>query len=319
MKGGSGCSPGISFRAEIPMVKVDRMARTVNYRLSISLIILLSAPALGQTSALSQRQACEKFSSAVVSIDAGGQSRGTGFIVSPDGLIMTVSHVIRDVDGAYHGAISVQLSTGENLLATPAIPISAENVGKDFALLKVTAKEKLPFLMLGSEQDINIGSDATIIGYPFSAITRADKPVETKFCLSASFAAVQVETVPVNGSQPVNGRKVPFNKDVKVDVVYFQGPSVRGLSGSPVVSRDNGRVVGILSTKLTAISPSLAELKEETAKGLGANVYLSGLQPGPAINQILTVLDNQLANGLGSAVGIDDPKEAAESLRRSPR
>jgi hypothetical protein len=173
--------------------------------------------------------------------------------------------------------------------------------------------------VLGSERDINIGSDATIIGYPFSALNREGKPVETKFCLSASFAAVQIETVQVNGSRTVNGRKVPFNKDIKVDVVYFQGPSVKGLSGSPVISRDNGRVVGILSTKLTGISPALNELKDETAKGLGANVYLSGLQPGPVINQIITVLDNQLANGLGSAVGIDDPREAAESLRRSPR
>jgi hypothetical protein len=123
----------------------------------------------------------------------------------------------------------------------------------------------------------------------------------------------------LNGSRTVTGRKVPFNKDMKVDVVYFQGPSVKGLSGSPVISRDNGRVVGILSTKLTGISPALNDLKDETAKGLGANVYLSGLQPGPVINQIITVLDNQLANGLGSAVGIDDPREAAESLRRSPR
>jgi S1-C subfamily serine protease len=93
----------------------------------------------------------------VVSIDAGGQSRRTGFIVSLDGLIMTVSHVITDIDGSYHGAINVQLSTGENLLATPATSISPESVGKDFALLKVTAKEKLPFLVLGSERDINIG------------------------------------------------------------------------------------------------------------------------------------------------------------------
>jgi S1-C subfamily serine protease len=119
------------------------MARTASYRLVSGLIVFLSASAFCQTSSFSQHQACEKFSSSVVSIDAGGQSRGTGFIVSPDGLIMTVSHVITDIDGSYHAAINVQLSTGENLLANPATSISAESVGKDFALLKVTAKEKL--------------------------------------------------------------------------------------------------------------------------------------------------------------------------------
>lgn len=38
----------------------------------------------------------------------------------------------------------------------------------DFALLKVD-KTKLPFLALGDESDIPIGSPITIIGFPLSA------------------------------------------------------------------------------------------------------------------------------------------------------
>jgi hypothetical protein len=69
-------------------------------------------------------------------------------------------------------------------------------------------------------------------------------------------------------------------------------------------------VVGIVTTKLSGIGNSLEELKAQTAKGLGSGISLSGLDPGPVINSILTVMDDQLANGMGSATGIDDPKEA---------
>jgi serine protease Do len=103
-----------------------------------------------QSQSLSQREACQKFSDAVVSIDAGGESKGSGFLVSPDGLILTANHVVADKDGTYHQAISVHLSTGEDVLASPAMTISAESVGQDFAILKVSAKSKLPFLSLGS-------------------------------------------------------------------------------------------------------------------------------------------------------------------------
>jgi S1-C subfamily serine protease len=45
---------------------------------------------------ISQREACERFSRAVVRIDAGGHSLGTGFLVSAEGFIFTAGHVITD-------------------------------------------------------------------------------------------------------------------------------------------------------------------------------------------------------------------------------
>jgi hypothetical protein len=70
---------------------------------------------------------------------------------------------------------------------------------------------------------------------------------------------------------------------------------------------------------LTGIGPALTELKEATAKGLGGNITLSGLAPGPAIHSILVTLDEQLANGLGAAVAIDGAKEATEKAQRKHR
>jgi hypothetical protein len=58
------------------------------------------------------------------------------------------------------------------------------------------------------------------------------------------------------------------------------------------------------------------DLKEQTARGVGGNIDISGLQPGPVIHQILVTFDYQLANGLGSASGIDDPKEALRKAQQ---
>jgi hypothetical protein len=292
--------------------------------LCICLALVLLTPSLclsGKKSKtpLTQQQACAKFSSAVVRIEAGGRSRGTGFIVSSDGFVLTASHVVRDENGEYFSAIAVELPDGSFAFAKPAVSISPESVGRDFALLKIDGKTKLPFLALGGVEDVASGVEATIIGYPFSAITAQGKNISTKFCLSATVAATSVETVTVSGKSKNAKGSVPIEKDVKVDVIYFQGPSVKGISGSPIIARDTGHVVGIVSTKLSGIGSSLMELKQQTANGLGSGLSISGIEPGKAINAILTVLDDQLANGLGAAVGIDDPKDVMTKAQKKAK
>jgi S1-C subfamily serine protease len=201
-------------------------------------VLVVVSPLFGHTAPLSQQEACAKFSDAVVSIESGGQIRGTGFIVSEDGLIITANHVIRNEEGAYYQAIIVTLKGGSIAFAKPVDPISPEAIGKDFALIKVDIKDKLPFLKMGSSSEVEIGSEATIIGFPFSAIQR-----RVKFCVVAEFAAVEplVQSVTWRNTRSAAPVAVP----IKVKVVYFQGPSIQGISGSPVISRTTGNVVGI--------------------------------------------------------------------------
>lgn len=283
-------------------------------RLSRSLAaFLLSCVSLGfSQQPLTQQQACAKFSDAVVGIDAGGQSRGTGFIVSENGLIVTANHVIRNLDGQYYSAITVTMPDGHIAFADPVSPMSPESVGRDFALLRVHVKNKLPFLKMGSIEEVEIGEDAAIIGFPFSALRGLERSI--KFCVSAEFAAVGKEPHPVQWTD--HRTNTVSTIPVEVNVVYFQGPSIKGISGSPIISRETGDVVGVVSVRLTGIGPSLEELKDETAKGLGSGVSISGLSPGPVIHQILSVFDDQLANGLGAAVAIDPAKNAAEQAER---
>lgn len=268
---------------------------------------------------LTQQQACAKFSSAIVRIEAGGRSRGTGFIVSSDGFVLTASHVIRDENGEYFSAITVELPDGHFVFVKPAVPISIESVGRDFALLKIDGKTKLPFLTLGSVGDVAVGVDATIVGYPFSAITEQGKNVSTKFCLSATVAATSVETVPVSGKSKTPKGIVPINKDVKVNVIYFQGPSVKGISGSPIISRNDGKVVGIVTLKLTGIGQALADTRNQLPASGGPDIEFGSVHVGTTIRQLIEVLDEQMANGLGAATGIDDPKDVLTKAQKKPK
>lgn len=83
---------------------------------------------------------------------------GSGFIISPDGYIVTNNHVI---DGA--DEITVRLHDGDTL--------EAELIGRDpktdVALLKVEPKEDLPFVKWGDSDSARIGDWAMAIGNPF--------------------------------------------------------------------------------------------------------------------------------------------------------
>jgi len=280
--------------------------------------LMFAVVSLSQAAPLSQREICAQSSPAVVQVDGGGEMNGSGFIVSPDGYILTANHVIRDHEGKYYSTILITMIDGSSEFATPAAPISVEVIGKDYALLKIETKKPLPFLTLGSNDDVVIGGDAAIIGFPFSAIFPQKTQITREFCLTGTFAAQSSEQVIVPTRSLKNPALPIVQHNVQVDIIYFQGPSVKGVSGSPILSRDTGKVVGIVSQKMSGLGDSLESLMDETAKGLGG-VPINGLDPGKAVNQILTVLDRQLANGLGAATGIEDPKEALRQAQREKK
>jgi len=157
------------------------------------------------------------------------------------------------------------------------------------------------FVELGSEDDVPLGSAITIIGYPFSATGRFGEPIADKFCLSGTIAS-RTSNKDGNGT---------------VELVYFQGPSIKEISGSPMIALDTGKVIGIANVKLTGLNKSLQQMRVDIAHGLGGNVSISGLEPGPAIDKILELLDSQLVNGLGSGTGAADAYYAVKKAQRN--
>lgn len=146
----------------------------------------------------------------------GGLSMGSGFIISPDGYVLTNHHV---VDGA--DTVTVKLSDRRELKAK----VVGSDEQYDVALLKVEAKD-LPSIRLGSSNTLKPGQWVVAIGSPLG--------------LDHSVTAGIVSAV--GRSTGASQQYVPF---IQTDVAINQGNS-----GGPLLNT-SGEVVGINSQILS--------------------------------------------------------------------
>jgi len=86
------------------------------------------------------------------------KSLGSGFIISPDGYIVTNEHVVHQAV-----KIMVTLPDGEHFDAK----LVASDYISDIALLKIESEQPFPFAILGNSDDLIIGEWAIAIGNPF--------------------------------------------------------------------------------------------------------------------------------------------------------
>ena len=147
-------------------------------------------------------------------------SLGTGFVISPDGYIVTNNHVIADVD-----KIEVHFEDGETL--------EAEVVGRDprtdVALIRVTPERDLPALPLGDSDVIRAGDWVVAIGNPFGL----------NHTVTAGIVSAQHRTI---NADPDARR---FDDFIQTDAAINPGNS-----GGPLINLA-GEVIGIN----TAINP----------------------------------------------------------------
>jgi serine protease Do len=85
-------------------------------------------------------------------------SRGSGFIINPQGYLLTAHHVIDKAKD-----IEVRLADGQRL---PARIITAD-AQVDLAIIKVQTERELPIIPLGDSEAIRVGDLAAVFGYPF--------------------------------------------------------------------------------------------------------------------------------------------------------
>jgi S1-C subfamily serine protease len=105
-------------------------------------------------------QVYEKASPAVVAVSASG-SRGSGTIISPDGLVLTNAHVIAN---ARRNVVTVILNDGTRLRADI---IGVANEGLDLAMLKIRGQNNLPTIPIAAPNSVKVGQRAFAIGNPF--------------------------------------------------------------------------------------------------------------------------------------------------------
>jgi serine protease Do len=92
-------------------------------------------------------------------------SGGSGFIISPDGFILTNNHVIE-------GATKVEVHYGADENGNGGRTIAAKVIGRDpatdLALVKIEVGQELPWIRLGDSEKIRKGDWAIAIGHPFT-------------------------------------------------------------------------------------------------------------------------------------------------------
>jgi S1-C subfamily serine protease len=162
---------------------------------------------LTQSGLLKQTEAVSSWQQGVVLIETL-DSRGTGFNITPDGLVVTNDHVVDGVEQVW-----VKFSQGQIYRGT----VQARHPKADLALVRITG-QKLPWLPLASTARMAVDSQLLIIG----------NPLGFPFVTTPGVAAGQ--TVLKGWTDPV----------LRVRT-YVQ----HGSSGSPVLNAQ-GDVVGIV-------------------------------------------------------------------------
>lgn len=147
------------------------------------------------------------------------RGQGSGFIISPDGYILTNNHVVKDAN-----TITVKLSDDRELKAK----VVGTDPETDVAVIKVDAKN-LPAVELGDSDKLKVGEWVLAIGNPFG--------------LSHTVTA---GIVSAKGRTNIGLPDVQFQDFIQTDAAINFGNS-----GGPLINID-GKVVGINSAIYSA-------------------------------------------------------------------
>jgi len=139
------------------------------------------------------------------------RGEGSGFIVSPDGIIITNAHVVKDAK-----EVTVKLTDRRELRAK----VLGADAKTDIAVLKVEARN-LPVVKIGSSDALNVGEWVLAIGSPFGF----------ENTVTAGVVSAKNRALPDDSAVPFIQTDVPVNP---------------GNSGGPLFNA-RGEVVGINS------------------------------------------------------------------------
>ena len=142
---------------------------------------------------------------------------GSGFIISPDGYIVTNDHVAGNAT-----EITVTMTDGKHYKAN----VVGTDPVTDICLLKVDASD-LPYEILGNSDDVMIGEWVIALGNPFGLFEINDKPTVTVGVISSTGMNLE-----------------PINNRYYINMLQTDAAINGGNSGGPLVNSE-GEVIGM--------------------------------------------------------------------------
>jgi serine protease Do len=202
------------------------------------------------------------------------QALGSGFIIDPNGTIVTNNHVI---DGAVD--IKVTLDDGTEL---PAKLIGADPKS-DLAVLKISASRQLPTVKWGDSDHMNAGDPVLAIGNPFGLGTTVTSGI-----------------VSARGRDLNNG---PYDDFIQVDAAINHGNS-----GGPLMN-SQGEVVGINTAIYSPNGGNVGvgfAIPSNEAKSIVAKL----IEHGSIQHGVMGVVIQPVTKDIADAIGLKDSQGA---------
>ncbi len=228
-------------------------------------------------------------------------SSGTGFIVLPDGHIVTNHHVI---DGARR--VVVRLFDGREYEAE----IVGEDALSDIAVLRIDERN-LPTASLGDSDDIRVGEWVLAIGNPmgntltFSVTAGIVSATDRSMGMGSVKEFIQTDAVANSGNSggplvDLHGHVIGMNSAIATRTGYYQGytlaipatlilPVVSELIERGQVTRGVLGAVTLLATVEDALAVGLDAVGGVVVQDVGdenSPAYRSGLRPGDVIVEV---------------------------------
>jgi serine protease Do len=201
-------------------------------------------------------------------------SVGSGFIISPDGYIVTNAHVVEDMD-----SIVVGLPDRTELTAQ----VIGKDKRSDIALLKVKADAKLPAVKIGDSGKVKVGQWVLAIGSPFGFERSA-----TQGIISAL------------------GRNLP--SDNYVPFIQTDAAVNPGNSGGPLFNLD-GEVIGV-NSQIYSRSGGYQGVSFAIPIDVAMEVVDQLKTGGKVTRGWLGVLIQEVTPELAQSFGLDKPRGA---------
>jgi serine protease Do len=196
---------------------------------------------------------------------------GSGFIIEPNGLIVTNYHVIANVD-----KINIKLADNTEL---PAKLIGSDTK-TDLALLKIDSEEPLPFVEFGDSNDARVGDWVIAIGNPFGNLGG---------------------TV-TSGIISSKGRDIDIDTDNIVDNFIQTDAAINnGNSGGPMFNLDQ-KVIGVNTAIFSPLGTNIGigfAIPSNTAQPIIERLKKDGKVSRGRLGVTIQDLTEEISEGLG--------------------